>query len=386
MKIALMGSFPIYPFRNRIRFWNNRPDLTTTWNYNLTYALARIPELEVHFLTMAPLWKTRVLKEDNLSIHFIGHLPKLNKWDNLTNMGYSSSVLRRYLKKLKPDLVHGSGTDHEYGYVAATSNYPNVITVHGVMKENAVKAPPPQGSVVWQYIKHEPLALEAARHLISINPYVEQQFPEYRGEVYRIENPISPDFFKVRGKDNTDLVFVGKMNERKRVLNLLEACRTLVKSLPDLSVRLVGGGDPGYLDRIHDFIREHGLGRNVEYAGPLPQAEVAAAIADAKVLVLPSIEETAPMVIAESLAMGTPVVATDVGGVRFMVQEGTDGFVIPPDDTGVLADKLLLVLQDEALRTRLAEAARDSAHVYHPDVVARKTADVYFKIREEGLL
>ena len=199
MKIALMGSFPIYPFRNRIRFWNNRPDLTTTWNYNLTYALARIPELEVHFLTMAPLWKTRVLKEDSLSIHFIGHLPKLNKWDNLTNMGYSSSVLRRYLKKLKPDLVHGSGTDHEYGFVAATSNYPNVITVHGVMKENAVKAAPPAGSVVWQYIKHEPLALETARHLISINPYVEQQFPEYRGEVYRIENPISPDFFKVRG-------------------------------------------------------------------------------------------------------------------------------------------------------------------------------------------
>ena len=56
-----------------------------------------------------------------------------------------------------------------------------------------------------------------------------------------------------------------------------------------------------------------------------------------------------------------------------MVQDGTDGFVIPPDDTGVLADKLLLVLRDEALRTRLAEAARDSAHVYHPDVVARKT-------------
>ena len=222
-----------------------------------------------------------MLKEDSLSIHFIRHTPKLNKWDNLTNMGYSSSVLRRYLKKLKPDLCTA------WNRVRLCCGDQQLSECHHGTRRHEGKCS--EGSTAsgiggLAIYKHEPLALEAARHLISINPYVEQQFPEYRGEVYRIENPISPDFFKVRGKDNTDLVFVGKMNERKRVLNLLEACRTLVKSLPDLSVRLVGGGDPGYLDRIHDFIR-YGLGRNVG-TDHCPRRRYAA-IADAKVLVSP---------------------------------------------------------------------------------------------------
>ena len=379
-----MGSFPIYPFKDRIKFWNNRPDLTTTWNYNLAYALARIPELEVHFVTMAPLWRTKVLKDQNLTIHFVGHLPKLDKWDNLTNMRYSCSILRRYLQKLKPDLVHGSGTDHEYGYVAATCKYPNVITVHGVMKENAVKAPPPPKSVVWKYIKHEPLVIRAAKHLISINPYVEQQFPEFKGTVYRIENPISLAFFEQQGNKNIDLVFVGKMNERKRVLNLLEAVVRIQDQHSSLSVKLIGGGDPVYIEKIHRFIKDHNLEGLVDFVGPLQQNEVAQCIAEAKCLVLPSIEETAPMVIAEALAMGTPVVATDVGGVKYMIKDGVDGFVIPPDNVEALAGKLSSVLGEDALRTRMSDAARCAAKVYHPDEVARKTAEVYKTILKEG--
>lgn len=375
-----MGSFPIYPFRDKIKFWNNRPDLTTTWNYNLAYALARIPELEVHFVTMAPLWKTKVLKDQNLTIHFVGHLPKLDKWDNLTNMRYSCSILRRYLQKLKPDLVHGSGTDHEYGYVAATCKYPNVITVHGVMKENAVKAPPPPKSVVWKYIKHEPLVIRAAKHLISINPYVEQQFPEFKGTVYRIENPISPAFFEQQGNKKSDLVFVGKMNERKRVLNLLMAVDQIRAKHASLSVKLIGGGDAAYIEKIHAFIKEHTLADCVELVGPLQQNEVAQCIAEAKCLVLPSIEETAPMVIAESLAMGTPVVATDVGGVKYMLEDGSSGFVVPPDDVGTLAERLSLLLDDDELRAQMSGAARLAAKAYHPDEVARKTQACYLRI------
>jgi len=380
-----MGSFPIYPFRDRVRFWNDRPDLTTTWNYNLAYALARIPDLEVHLLTMAPLWKTKVFRDKNLTIHFIGHLPKLDRWDNWTRMRYSCSILRRYLRKLHPDLVHGSGTDHEYGYVAATSNRPNVITVHGVMKENAVKAPPPKGSVVWQYIRHEPLALQAAKHLISINPYVEQQFPEYSGVIHRIPNPISPSFFETRAEKRTDLVFVGKMTVRKRVLNLLKAVDRIRQRLPDLTVQLIGGGESGYIEQIQTSLDRNQLRSNVKFVGPLQPAEVALAVAGAKCLVLPSIEETAPMVIAEALAMGTPVVATDVGGVKYMVDDGVSGFIVPPENIDALAGKLLELLQDEALQRTMSDASRIAADIYHPDTVAQKTRAVYDAVLKEGL-
>jgi hypothetical protein len=121
MKIALLGSFPIYPYRNIVKFWNNRPDLTTTWNYNLAKALASIPECEVHFFTNAPLLKTKVINIDGFFIHFVGHLPKINYLDYITRFRYSKLIFHNLLNKLKPDIVHGSGTDHEYAYIATTS-------------------------------------------------------------------------------------------------------------------------------------------------------------------------------------------------------------------------------------------------------------------------
>ncbi|MDF7825422.1 glycosyltransferase family 4 protein [Pontiellaceae bacterium B12227] len=388
MKIAVMGSFPIYPFKDRIKFWNNRPNLTTTWNYNLAYALARIPGLEVHFLTMAPLWKTKVLTDENLTIHFIGHLPKLDKLDKLTNMRYSCSILRRYLKQLKPDLVHGSGTDHEYGYVAATCQLPNVITVHGVMKMIGQNAPPPPKSVVWQYIRHEPMAINAASHLISINPYVDQQFPEFSGEVYSIPNPVGPEFFqevKPGERNKYQIVFVGKIYPLKRVLNLLKALTRIKGRFPEVSLKVVGGvSDVGYQDTLERYVIEHDLRDNIEFCGSQPQDKVMRIMQESSCLVLPSIQETAPMVIAEAFAMGSPVIASDVGGVKYMVDDGENGFVIPPDNIDALAEKLSSILKDSSLRNSMSEAARQSAKLYHPEEVARKTADVYEMILNGG--
>jgi len=379
-----MGSFPIYPFREKVKFWNNRPGLTTTWNYNLAYALAKIPDLEVHFLTHAPLLRTKVLEDKGLFIHFVGHLPKLDKIDRITNLQYGRFNMTRHLRALDPDIVHGSGTDHEYGYIAVESGYPHVVTVHGVMKEVGRTCPPARNSVVWNYIAKEPSVIKQTDYLIAINPYVEQQFPEFSGVSFQISNAISPEFFS-RGAEQiektNDLLFAGSVYPLKRVKNILAAMHQLRLSGRKVSLRVAGGvSNSVYMSELETFIQQHELSDCVTFLGPLPQAEIAHEMQKSRCLVLPSIQETAPMVIAEAQVMGLPVIATDVGGIKYMVEDGVSGFVIEPDNIDMLADRIEKILSDKPLRESMSSNARKAAMQYHPDVVAEKTAAVYREI------
>ena len=77
---------------------------------------------------------------------------------------------------------------------------------------------------------------------------------------------------------------------------------------------------------------------------------------------LPSVNEGTPVSAIESLASGTPVVATRVGGVPDVVTDGVDGFLVEPRDVEAAADRLAELARDPGLRARLGEAGRANAH------------------------
>ncbi|MBI9054681.1 MAG: glycosyltransferase family 4 protein [Bacteroidales bacterium] len=382
IKIALLGSFPIYPYRNKIKFWNNRKNLVTSWNYNLAYALAKNPELEVHFFCNASLWKTEIYTDKDLHIHFIGHPPRLDILNRLSFMQFSNFQIQRLLNKLKPDLVHGIGTDHEYAYIAVKSGYPNVVTVHGVMKQIVEKYNSPWYSSFSLFAIFESLAIQKTKHIISINPYVSEQFDYFKGQFHQIENSISADFFSIPSKEEYDLCFIGMYNKGKRLLNVISALQILRTNHPDIKLKIIGNPlDLVYDQEIKKFIQNNNLEHNVKFLGQLEQKEVATLLAQSKMLVVPSIQETAPMVIAEAMALGKAIVATNVGGIKYMVQDGITGFVIPPDNIHAIVEKVNLLLLNKNLRLNMGKNAKELAQkTYHPDIVAKKTYQVYKNI------
>ena len=103
------------------------------------------------------------------------------------------------------------------------------------------------------------------------------------------------------------------------------------------------------------------------FRGSLPRSEVAREIASADVLVVPSIltpegrREGIPVVCMESLAGGTPVIASALSGIPELVEDGINGLLVPPADPGALAAALLRLHADPALRARLARAGRETA-------------------------
>ena len=119
--------------------------------------------------------------------------------------------------------------------------------------------------------------------------------------------------------------------------------------------------DPAFVARLADQILELGIGDRVGMVGPLIGAELEMVYAATDLLVLPSRFETYGMVVTEALARGTPVVATDVGGVGQALGFGPDGHrpgrLTPSDDPTALALTLREWLTDEQLRSRLRGAA-----------------------------
>lgn len=383
IRIALLGSFPTHLYRHKVHF-RRSPKPTLVANANLAKALAKIPSAEVHIITPASLWKTQVIEDEGLNIHFLGKPPRLDLLNRITRLQWSKLHIHHYLNRLKPDIVHGIGTDHEYACIAVTSKYPHVITLHGIMSQIKRKMNLSRFSLNYLLAEMETVVVKRTRYLIAINEYVLQQFATvFKGKAFKIENAVHPIFFEIpSSKEEYDLAFVGMFDRRKRLLNLIQALEQVRCKQPDVLLKIIGTArDPVYFEEINAYIRDAGLQEHVEFLGQLTQEDLALTLAKAGVLVLPSIQETAPLAISEAQVLGKPVVATDVGGVRHMVNDGKTGFVVPADNIAALADKILVLLEDANLRKIMGLEARERARtIHHPDTVAQKTMDVYSEV------
>lgn len=155
---------------------------------------------------------------------------------------------------------------------------------------------------------------------------------------------------------------VARIAPQKDFLTLIEAVRRLRASHPTVHVLLVGDRDSTPAYRAHHAvvsaaIREAGLVNAVHFTGQ--RSDVTALLAAMDVFALVTHAEGLPLVLLEAMASGLPVVATAVDGIPELVRDGATGLLHPPRDAGRLAAQLGQLLDDPALRRRLAEAGRD---------------------------
>lgn len=184
--------------------------------------------------------------------------------------------------------------------------------------------------------------------------------------VHVLPNP-APDVTAVPTRDEArrsfgltgpTLAFVGRITRQKSLDVALEALADV-----DGASLLVAGEGPERAAAEHSA-RELGLDGRVRFLGPLSRAEALRLLRAADASVLSSSWENFPHAVVESLAVGTPVVATAVGGVAEVVHDDVNGLVVPAADPSALAAALRRILDDPRLRTRLSDAAAPSvAHL-----------------------
>ena len=188
-----------------------------------------------------------------------------------------------------------------------------------------------------------------------------------------IHNPSNPHHAAPRDATSDVVLFVGRLTVCKGLFDLVEAWTRVRRARPNARLRLAGEGPAG--PAVRDALRSVGEAGSVQWMGWLHDAALARAYASARVVVLPSREEGAPLAVIDALASGVPVVATDTGRVSELV--GDAGVVVPVGAPEALARGLVQLLVDPG-RGNLGPARVAPCH---PRVVS---AQLHRRYRELG--
>lgn len=154
-----------------------------------------------------------------------------------------------------------------------------------------------------------------------------------------------------------DILFLGRLDARKSPDVLLHASRQVLERFP--GTKVVFGGD-GEVEKNKALAEELGIANHCEFHGWVSGAEREGLFARAAVYCLPSKNEGLPMSVLEAMARGIPTVATPVGGVPRVIEDGVSGFLVDVDDVDALSDRLNILLDKPGLRENVGAASRNT--------------------------
>ena len=302
----------------------------------------------------------------------------------LSNFRADQRLLDRCLDEIRPDVVHSQGGGH-HGILASRCGYPAVTTIHGIHRQEAafksnLRERIRKRAQAWL---SEHYCIRRAKHTILISPYVADYFGgSLTGERHLIPNPVGGRFFEVvRQPRSSKILFLGRLYALKGVHDLVYAASEL-GDFPTVEIVLAGAmTDSGYVAQLKSIVGKLNMGDRVVFRGVIDSDRLLHELATCTCLVLPSYQETAPMVVQESMAAGVPVIASNICGIPYQIDHGQTGLLFPPGDRNALTECLRSVLSDSELRTHLSNSARLKAKSeYTADAVARRTLDVYLSM------
>lgn len=205
-------------------------------------------------------------------------------------------------------------------------------------------------------------------------------------------HPISAEHAKDRIRicpDSRIILFVGRIEPLKGIDHMLQAIARVVEDYPglrdDLCVPIVGG-EPCRVDEDDEMVRlqelreELGIRDIVTFLGSKNQDTLQYYYCAAEMVVMPSDYESFGLVALEAMACGTPVIASDVGGLAHLVKDGRTGYRVPAGDTEALADRIAHLLTDDLSRRRIGQRASCWAEAYAWPHIAGQIEGVYREV------
>jgi len=319
---------------------------------------------------------------------------------NLTGFSILYGVLPNPIPILKdlqnenPDIVHLHGIGHlENDYVALVAKRRTIVlTGHGggmfyrpdrpwyqwagwliysrllakrtVHRVHRIIAVSPYEVSFW-------LTLGATRDKIDIIPWgiPNDCFIDHDGKEFRRKYGISGSM----------LLFVGSLVRGKGAQWLIKAMPEIISELPD-TYAVICGPDLGYGKQLASLTRNLGVSDRVIFTGFLPERRLLQAYAACDIFVMPSDFEAFGLSISQAMAFGKPVIASGVGAVPYIVEDGEGGLLIRQRDFRQLAGYAKLLLADPILRSRLGDNAKILSRKYDWNVVCQRYEETYFRL------
>lgn len=355
------------------------------FTFDLAGALARLGH-NVHVLTRGE-WHHRVDFEDGVWVHrmVVGHHPLSEEaralgvpqriWDHAVTM---RDEVERIATHRAVDVVEAPIWDVE-GVAILLDRRHKVVTSLQTTLRIALESHPEwaesetfMGDFGRPMLALEKLMFERSHGIHAISEAIAARIARDYGVEFGADRlglvPLGLDDRRDAAKPGEggglNLLFVGRLEKRKGIGELLEVAPRLLAAHPSLTITIVGDdtlpserGRPYKAEFLEAHAGESFLDR-VRFAGKVPEAALYGHYAACDVFVSPSHYESFGLIFVEAMIFGKPVVGCDVGGMPEVIEDGRCGLLAKPGDAASLHDCLDRLLRDEALRRRLGERAR----------------------------
>lgn len=344
---------------------------------------------EVHYLTWQFWDGPSQVVEDGITLHGVGPAPSLYGADGKRTVREAAAFSARLLPVLlrqRLDVIDCSATPYLPLYAAwlasKVTRTPLVATWHEFWGDHWL-----------DYLPKRPIVARIARALeagsrrlgdvrVPVSAFTAQRMglPDDLGRDTIVGNGVGLPAIRRARRDPvaTDLVFVGRLIDEKRVDLLLEAIRALAGAHPDLHCTVIGDGpERGALEGRATRL---GLNERVTFAGRVDGSRVFSLMKAARILVMPSVREGFGISVAEAQACGTvPVVVRGpMSAASALVQDGVDGLVCDPTPAS-LARAITTLLSDPARLAAMSRKARRLAPRYDWDLLTDRMERVYLQ-------
>lgn len=247
-----------------------------------------------------------------------------------------------------------------------------MLTLHSMMVPDArarklegfydllIKLQAPVSYLLERQVARKSQAINAVSPPVAEQAYV--QFPEQKDSIPVMWNGVDTSFFfpDESVQVNPDaLLYVGRLAPGKGLHDLILAFKTVVNHFPNACLTIAGDGPQ--MGMVRSLMEQQGLKDKVRLLGHVHSREdLRALYRQAWALILPSHHESLPGVVLESMACGTPVIATRVGGLPTFLQDGQNGLIVAPRALDELTEAIIQLIANTALRNRLGHASRQT--------------------------
>lgn len=342
-------------------------------------------ELEIHVVscTQQPMKSPEKLA-DNIWFHSL-HVPKIG-W---LRTGYSGCALaiRKKLREINPDLVHAQGTERECAISAVFCPYPRLLTIHGNLRLiRKVLHPKPWSALTLQSLV-EGFSVPRFDGIVCITNYTRRAVERETPRTWVVPNAADPAFYEIAKNPVEEdaasselpvVLVVANVDVRKNQNAFIQALDPLAKDRR-FRVKFFGRcGDDKYGSTFRELVRARGW---CEYGGMIGRDELRKEFALATLVALPTHEDNCPMVILEAQAAGLPVVASDVGGIPDLVQDGVTGLLTDPFQVESMRNAVSRILSEPTLVSHLVvNGKRQALEKFHPRAVAMRHLQIYEEV------
>ncbi len=189
-----------------------------------------------------------------------------------------------------------------------------------------------------------------------------EEWAEYFGKeicnkdkIIVIHNGVVLPEYQKNDYSDSNVLFLGKLGERKGTYDLLEALPEVLKNAPKASFYLGGDGD---IEQCRKLSKKLGVDNHIHFLGWIRDNEKERYFKNCSIFILPSYHEGMPMAVLEAMAHGLATVSTNVGGIPQVIENGTDGIRFDAGNIKKIAEILIQLLNDQSEKKRLGEAGR----------------------------